>query len=71
MDLASNGTAAAAAAAAAEVVVGIASAHLHTWHLHNRMEEALRVDTHHWSGGYKTSLSAVDPVVVHHIRKLA
>lgn len=70
VDLASNGP----VAAAAVVEEGIASAHLHTWHWHTRQEEeVLRVDTHHpgLSGGYKTSLSAEEPVVVHRIRKLA
>lgn len=69
VDLACNGHAAADVAE----VVGIASDHFHTWHWHTpEEEEALRVDSHRLSGGYKTSLSAAEPVVVvHHIRKLA
>lgn len=62
-----------AVADVAELVVGIASAHFHTWHWYTREEEeAPRVDNHRLSGGYKTSLSAAEPVVaVHRIRKFA
>lgn len=72
VDLVSNGPAAAAAAAEAEEV-GIASARFHTWRWHTQQEEeVLRVNIHHPSGGYKTSLFAEEePVVVHRIRKLA
>lgn len=73
VDLACNGLAAVAAEEAE--LVGIASAHLHTWHWHTREEEeVLRVDTHRLSVGYKTSLSAEEEpvvVVVHRIRNLA
>ena len=71
VDLAYNGLVAAAAEEAE--VVGIASAHLHTWHWHTQGEEVLKEDMHRLSGGYKTSLSAEEPVVVvaHRIRNLA
>jgi len=74
VDLACNAALVAAAEEEAEVV-GIASAHLHTWHWHTRgEEEVLKEHTHRLSGGYKTFLSAEEPVVVvvvHCIRNLA